>query len=98
MDKLIKKTFLATIGFLSATEEKFKKNIDLFVKKGKLTEKEAKEMFEQFKEKYKDFFKDIEKKIDIQIEKVIEKAGLVRKDDLKKLEERLKKIEEKLNS
>ncbi len=98
MDKILRKTFLAGIGFLAATEEKCRENIEAFVKKGELTENEGKEMLDKFKERYKDFFKDIEKKIDIQVEKVIEKAGLVKAKDLEEIKKRLAAIEKKLEN
>jgi len=96
MDNFFRKSFLAGIGFLAATEEKCRENIESFVKKGELTEKEGKEIFDRFKERYKDFFKDIEKKIDIQVEKIIEKAGLVKAEDLEEIKKRLRAIEDKL--
>ncbi len=98
MENFIRKSFLAGIGFLSLTEEKFRKNMEEFIKQGEISEKEGKELINRFKEKYKDFFNDIEKKINIQVEKVIEKSGLVRKSDLEKIEKKLKELENKIDN
>ena len=98
MDKFLRKSFLAGIGFLSLTEEKFRKNMEEFIKQGEISEKEGKELINRFKEKYKDFFNDIEKKINIQVEKMIEKSGLVRKSDLEKIERKLQELEEKIKN
>ncbi len=98
MEDFLKKSFLAGIGFLALTEEKFRKNIESFIKKGEITEKEGKEMLGKFKDRYQDFLKDLEKKIDIQINKCIEKAGLVKKSDLAKIEKRLEEIESKISN
>ncbi len=98
MENFIRKSFLAGIGFLSLTEEKFRKNMEEFIKQGEISEKEGKELINRFKEKYKDFFNDIEKKINIQVEKVIEKSGLVRKSDLEKIEKKIKELENKIDN
>ena len=97
MEDFVRKSFLAGIGFLSLTEEKFRKNMEDFVKKGEITEKEGKELVGKFKGRYKDFIDDLEKKINIQIEKIVEKSGLVTKNDLEKIEKRLQDIEDKVN-
>ncbi len=98
MEEFLRKSFLAGIGFLALTEEKFRKNIENFIKKGEITEKEGKDLIVKFKERYQDFLNDLEKKIDIQINNCINKAGLAKKSDLEKIEKRLKEIESKLNS
>jgi polyhydroxyalkanoate synthesis regulator phasin len=98
MEDFVRKSFLAGIGFLSLTEEKFRKNMEDFVKKGEITEEEGKELVGKFKGRYKDFIDDLEKKINIQIEKIVEKSGLVTKNDLEKIEKRLQDIEDKVNN
>jgi len=63
MEDFLRKSFLAGIGLLALTEEKFRKNIESFIEKGEITEKEGKDLLGKFKERYQDFLKDLEKKL-----------------------------------
>ncbi len=98
MEDLLRKTFLAGIGFISLSEEKFRENIEKFVTKGEMTEKEGRDLLSKFKDRYKDFLSDLDKKIDIQMEKFIQKSGLATKSDLERVEQRVAALEERLAS
>ena len=93
---LLKKTYLAGVGFISLAEEKLKKTLDVWVKKGEKVEKEGRKTIEEIKEKFEDLKKDFEKKVEIQVTKIIEKLNLPTKDDIEKLEKRIEELENKL--
>jgi len=95
-DDIVKKTYLAGIGFLSLAEERMRKTFEVWVKKGEKVEKEGKKAVSELKEKIEDLKKDFEKKIEIQINKAIEKLNFPTKDDLDKLRKRIDELEKKL--
>jgi len=95
---IIKKTYLAGIGFLSLAEERLKKTLDVWVKKGEKVEKEGKKTIEELKEKFEDLKNDIEKKIDIRISKFIEKLNIPTRADIERLEKRIEELEKKLQN
>jgi len=95
-DDILKKTYLAGIGFLSLAEERFRKTLEVWVKKGEKVEKEGKKAVSELKERFEDLKKDFEKKIEIQISKAIEKLNLPTKDDVENLKKRIDELEKKL--
>ncbi len=97
-DDIIKKTCLAGIGLISLIDEKIKKSMKVWVKKGEKVEKEGKKAVSEIKEKFEDLRKDFEKKIEIQVNKMIEKLNLPTKDDLEVLKKKIEELEKKLEN
>ncbi|MGE5628785.1 MAG: phasin family protein [Solirubrobacterales bacterium] len=88
----LKKIFLAGIGTAAVTYEKASKLVDEMVEKGKLTVDEGKELTEELKQNIKnkkDGMMPITKDD-------LNELGLVTKDDLYELKERLNRIEDTL--
>lgn len=91
----LKKTFEKGMDFAFQTKDKIEKAAKDFARENNLNAAEAKKLMEQWQKKSEEVKKNLEKQIaDIQ-KKTIEKMNLVTKDDLKKLEARLKKLEGK---
>ena len=97
-DDIIKKTCLAGIGLISLIDERIKKSMKVWVKKGEKVEKEGKKAVSELKEKFEDLRKDFEKKIEIQVNKMIEKLNLPTKDDLEVLKKKVEELEKKLEN
>lgn len=88
----LKKLFLAGIGTAAVTYEKASKLIDEMVEKGKLTVEEGKELTEEIKKSIKS-----KKNEYMPLTKDdLDELGLVTKDDLYELKERLNRIEDTL--
>ncbi len=95
-EDIIRKTFLAGIGFLSLAEDRMRKTFDIWVKKGEKVEEEGKKAVSELKEKFEDLKKDFEKKIEIQISKTIEKLNIPTRDDIESLKRKIEELEQKL--
>jgi polyhydroxyalkanoate synthesis regulator phasin len=75
------------------TRDKIEKAAKEFAKENNLTKEEAKKLFDQWTKKSEEARKKLEKQI-VEIQKsTISKMNLVTRDDLKKLEDRIKKLE-----
>ena len=92
-----KKALLLGLGTLAFSREKTEKLVDELIKKGELTmDEKASFIDEFFKEGEKQEERVLAKLKDI-LKGVVDEFGLVRKDDIKGLEERLSRIEELLS-
>lgn len=94
----LKKLFLAGIGSAAYTYEKATKLIDEMVVKGKLTIDEGKELSEELKRNVKnktEQYKPLTKEDMLQI---LNGMNLASKSDLQNINERLNKLEEKINN
>lgn len=100
----IKNILLAGIGSAAYTYEKATKLVDEFVQKGKLTVEEGKELSEELKRTIKDKTVDIKDKAESykpltkeDMIALLKSMDFASKSDLNQLNERLQKLEEKLN-
>jgi polyhydroxyalkanoate synthesis regulator phasin len=89
----LKKAFDRGIDFAFATEEKIEKAAKEFAAENNLTKEEATKLLNQWIKKSEEARKTIEKQM-VELQKsMLAKMNLVTKQDLKKLEDRIKKLE-----
>lgn len=94
----LKNLFLAGIGSAAYTYEKAVKLIEEMVKKGKITVEEGKQLSEELKKNIstkKDQIKPLNKE---ELTSILKNLDFASKDDISSINERLKKIEEKISN
>jgi len=89
----IYKTFLAGVGLAVATKEKIDAHIEELVEKGKLSEKEGRDLAEDLLKKSKQARKDLQKQVEKWVDEVLHKLQIPSKSDMEKLKARVKKLE-----
>lgn len=94
----MKKTILMGAGLAVLTTEKIKEVVDELVKRGELSEKEAKEALEELREKSRQAKQEWETKIENTIKKIIARANIPTRKEIEELKERLTKLEEKIKT
>jgi polyhydroxyalkanoate synthesis regulator phasin len=94
MFDLIKKTMLAGIGFAVITKDKVEQLAKEYIEKGQMTEKEAKEMVDEFLKKSEHARKDLETKLEEMVQKALKKMNIATREDVAGLEERIKRMEQ----
>jgi len=95
MLNLIKKTMLAGIGLAAMTKDKVEELARELSEKGKLSEKEGKELIDELLKKSEQAGKDLEVKIEGVLQKVIGKMDLASKKDVSQLVARVELLEKK---
>ena len=96
MKNLIKKSLLLGMGAISLTREKAEKIVRELEEKGEVTSNETKDFVNELVEKgeqERQLFKDTVKK---ELTALQESMGIPAKNDLAALEERIKRLEEKV--
>lgn len=89
----LKKTFDKGIEYAFETKDKIEKAVKDFAKENNLNKEEAKKLMDQVLKKSEEARKTLEEKIiDLQ-QTAIEKMNLVTKEEYRKLEDRVKKLE-----
>ena len=88
------KLFLA--GLWSMTEDKVSDFAEDMVKQGKITTDEAKKFIADFAEKSKDKVADLQDLANDKIQDSVKRMGFVQKDEIIKLEKKIKILENKL--
>ena len=96
MIDLIKKIMLTGVGMASLTKDKIEELGKELIEKGKLSEKEGKELLNELKEKAEESRKEMETRTDKLVKDSLEKMNLASRDDLEKLEKKLKKLSKAL--
>ena len=92
MFESLDKLMLAGLGAVSMTREKAEKIFDDYVSRGK-AEKESRTGFvKEVVETAEKTRKDFEKLISEQVHKTVEKLELARRDDIRRLEEKLDRV------
>lgn len=94
----LKSLFLAGIGSAAYTYEKAVKLIEEMVKKGKITVEEGKQLSEELKKNVsakKEQIKPLNKE---ELLSILDNLNFASKEDIASIDERLKKIEEKINN
>lgn len=97
-----KKILLAGVGVVATSYEKSNKMLDEMVQKGKLTVDEGKELSEELKRTLKKDAAPVQQDAKApealtkeSLKELFAEMNLVSKDDLKSLQERIEKLEEK---
>jgi len=95
MFDLIKKTMLTGVGLAVMTKDKVEELAKELTEKGEMSEKEGRELVDDLLKKSEQAKKDLEKKVENIAEKVLGKMNLASKEDISKIEKRLKRLEKK---
>ena len=95
MFDFIKKTMLTGVGLAAMTRDKIEELAKELTEKGEMTEKEGRELVDELMEKSEKAKKDLETKVENIVEKVLGKMNLASKEDISKIEKRLKRLERK---
>ena len=93
MFDLIKKTMLTGVGLAAMTKDKIEELAKELAEKGKLTEKEGKDLVNDLLEKSEKARKDLETQIEKVVKSTLKKMNLATREDMVKLKERIKKLE-----
>jgi len=89
----IHKMFLAGVGLAAMTKDKIDEHIKELVEKGKLTEKEGREIAEDMLKKSEQAKKDLEKQVEKQVQQTLQTLQIASKQDVEKLSARIEKLE-----
>ena len=95
MLELIKKTMLTGVGMAVMTKDKVEELARELAKEGNIPEKEGKELVDELLKKSEQAKKDLETNMEGIVQKVLGKLNLITKEDLTRLEERIKHLEQK---
>jgi polyhydroxyalkanoate synthesis regulator phasin len=93
MLELLKKTFVAGVGLAALTREKIEEFAKKLAEEGKMTEEEGKKLIEDLIKQSEESKKNIEKQIENIVESYMKKLDIASREDLKKLEKRVAKLE-----
>ena len=100
MDKrfgvIVKKAFLLGIGAVTLTKEKLENLFKELTQKGEITEQQAHMLLEEIGKKVEEGKKTLEKTVTLAVKRAIDKMNLVTKEELKKLEKRIRALEKKI--
>jgi len=91
MFDLIKKAMLTGVGLAAMTRDKVEELPRELIEKGEMTEKEG--LVDEFMKKSEQAKKDLETKVEGIVEKVLGKMNLAPKEDIRRLEEKIRHIE-----
>jgi len=89
----IHKMFLAGVGLAAMTKEKIDEHIKELVEKGKLTEKEGREMADDMLRKSKQAKEDLEKQVEKTVQQTLETLQIPSKKEVEELAARIEKLE-----
>jgi len=96
MEELLKKLILAGIGALELTREKAEEVIEELFKRGKIVYQEKKNLLQELAKRGEEQKERLEKVVEKVVERVISRTTIATKNDIKKLEEKLEKLEKKI--
>ena len=91
----IHKMFLAGVGFAAMTKDKIDEHIKELVEKGKLTEKEGREIADDMLEKSKQAKEDLEKQVEKLVQQTLGTLQIPSKKEVEELAARIEKLEAK---
>lgn len=92
MEDAFKKLLYAGIGLAATATEKFETTVDELVKKGKVSDTEAKKLIEEFLDKTETKKEDFEDRF----QTFVEKLGYTRNSDVEELRKRVEDLEAQL--
>lgn len=90
----IRRMTLAGAGLAIMTTEKIQSIMDELVKKGEMTEKEAREAVNEFVEKSKQARKDLEEKMEQMATGLLHRMNIPTRKEIDEIKERLARLEE----
>ena len=93
MFDLLKKTILTGIGIASMTKDKIEELGKKISKESKLTEEEGKKMVNDLLKQSEKARKDLEFQVQKLVKNALEKLDIPTRDELNRLEKRIKKLE-----
>ena len=93
---LIKKSFDAALGGVSATQEKLKALADELVVRGHLTRKEGSDLLKSLKTTANESKKKLGSSVELQVKKVMKELGVATSSEIKALKGRISKLEKEL--
>ena len=89
----IKRTMLTGVGLAAMTKDKIEELAKELTEKGKLTEKEGKELVDDLLKKSEKAKKDLEKDIEKVVKDTMKKMNIASGEELSNLTKRVKKLE-----
>ncbi len=99
MDKLgemVKKAFILGLGAVTLTREKLETLLKELSSRGEDSEKQIKTMMEDITRKMEEGRKTLEKTVNTLVKKAVEKMNLATREDLKRLERKIRELEKKI--
>ena len=93
MFDLIKKTLLTGVGLAAMTKDKIEELAKELTEKGKLTEKEGKDLVDDLLKKSEKAKKDLEAQIERVVKDTMKKMNIPSGEELSNLTKRVKKLE-----
>jgi len=85
--------FLAGVGLAAMTKDKIDEHVKELVEKGKLTEKEGREIADDMLKKSKQAKEDLEKQVEKLVQQTLQTLKIASKEDVEKLTARIEKLE-----
>lgn len=92
----IERLFTIAVGAWTLTKEKAEEIIEELEEKGEVKKKDAKKYVDELVKKGEKEREELRTTIDDRIREVTKKLGIVTQDDIKKLNEKLERLERKL--
>ena len=89
----IHKMFLAGVGLAAMTKDKIDEHVKELVEKGKLTEKEGREIADDMLKKSKQAREDLEKQVEKLVQQTLQTIQVASKKDVDELATRIEKLE-----
>lgn len=93
---LIKKTVLTGVGLAGLTKNKVEKLARTLAKQGNLSEKEGQKLITDLSKRADKVKKDLEAQIDRLVKRTVRGMNLATEEDMARLTERIKKLEQAL--
>lgn len=94
---LVRRSILLGLGAVSVTHEKAERLVDELVKKGEMSREEARSFVDQIVERGKQEKDEVQRMIKEEFGQWRENVGVATRADIARLEEQIKKLEEKLD-
>ena len=95
MSEILDKAVKASLGAASLSIEKIKEAVEKLEKRGEITKEQGKSFIAELISRGEKEWPELQSKISEAVKKALEKSPVVTKGDLKKLEERVAKLEKK---
>ncbi len=96
MKEYIRKIGLLGIGIVALTREKAEELANDLVKKGELTQDEGKALVKDLLKKSEEQGKELTKRIDREVKKTLKGINVASREDVRRLEKRIDKLEKAL--
>jgi polyhydroxyalkanoate synthesis regulator phasin len=97
-EEVAKKALYFGIGLAAYSKEKIEELVKQIIEAGEAKEKDAESLKDELMKRAEEEKKEFEKMIKKEMKKLIKAMGLLTKDDVKALEEKIAALEEKLAS